>query len=100
MMTMIFQPVGTKVSAKFKKTVVCREFLELILTSRKVRGRLCIQNLPQQIDLQVLNNICMDRILLSDKACAEFASHRPIASGKKSICREITSLKKKISILI
>jgi len=65
-----------------KKTVVCREFLELILTSRKVRGRLCIQNLPQQIDLQVLNDICMDRILLSDKACAEFASHRPIASGK------------------
>ena len=64
--------------------MVCPEFLELILTLRKVRGRLRIQNLPQQIDLQVLNDICrpMDRILLSDKACAEFASHRPIASGK------------------
>jgi len=57
-------------------------------------------DLPQQIDLQVLNGICMDRILLSDKTYAEFAIHRPIASEIKSICREITSLKNKISILI
>ena len=56
-------------------------------------------DLPQQIDLQVLNGISMRRILHSDKTCAEIAIHIT-SEMKKNICREIISLKKKISILI
>src|SRR6218665_3956676 len=41
-----------------------------------VKSQRPFTDLPQQIGLQVLNEICMGRILLSDKTCAGFAIHR------------------------
>jgi len=43
---------------------------------------------PQQIDLQVLNAICMGRIMLFDQTCAAFAIHGPIASEIKTVSAE------------
>jgi len=56
-------------------------------------------DLPNEIDLQVLNGINMGNILHSDKTCADIALH--IASEiKKIICQNIILTKTKISILI
>ncbi|KAE9535982.1 hypothetical protein AGLY_007883 [Aphis glycines] len=56
-------------------------------------------DLPNEVDLQVLNGINMGNILHSDKTCSAIALH--IASVmKKTICQNIISTKKKISILI
>src|SRR6218665_1043740 len=41
-----------------------------------VKSQRPFTDLPQQIDLQVLNEICMGLILLSDKTCAGFAIPR------------------------
>jgi len=56
-------------------------------------------DLPNEIDLQVLNGINMGNILHSDKTYADIALH--IASEmKKIICQNIILTKTKISILI
>lgn len=56
-------------------------------------------DLPNEIDLQVLNGINMGNILHSDKTCADIALY--IASEmKKIICQNIILTKTKISILI
>lgn len=56
-------------------------------------------DLPVDVDLQKMNGISMGNILHSDKTCSEIAIH--IASEmKKKICGEITSTRKKISVLI
>jgi len=56
-------------------------------------------DLPNEIDLQVLNGINMGKILHSDKTCADKALHI-VSEMKKIICQNIILTKTKISILI
>lgn len=80
--------------SKFSTTEkVFRTVYKIVKTQRS------FVDLPNEIDLQVLNGINMGNILHSDKMCADKALHIE-SEMKKNICKNIILTKTKISILI